>query len=305
MTPPVFITGTRRSGTTLLFQALSGSSKLWCRNELHEIHSLLFDEVEAVSKLDHRLDQAGLALPAEPASADGKPTERFSGRMGETAHRAGKVRWCLKDPEVSGYLDQYASSYPNAQFVIIVRDPWAVARSFLERGTSCSWFSAGERWGKEVAQQLHFQRDHRDRTLLIKYEDLVERFPHELQRVCEFLAIPMEESLKRYYERDSGIVIHEGNQNVMRPPDASINEKWRRSLNQRQLACVETAAGEVMRSVGYEPESQAGPPLREPRKHCTVCIIGSCGSTGGSVPRSGTVSASGCHGCLAQPPLGT
>ncbi|WP_146566681.1 sulfotransferase family protein [Posidoniimonas corsicana] len=260
MSPALLITGTRRSGTTLLFQALSGSTGLWCRNELHEVHRLLFSGSCSVGELSERLDGLGLGGASATLSEIASPVQLFDARMSQAAADAGKPRWCLKDPEVSHYLIDYAESMPSVKFIIIVRDPRAVARSFLERGTSCNWYSAGERWAAEVQGQLEFRQQYQNRCLLLRYEDLVKAFANELQRVCDFVGLPMEEAMIRYHERDSGIRIHEGNRNVRRPPDPSINEKWRESLSGRQLANVEAATAEVMTQLGYKPESSVPGP---------------------------------------------
>jgi hypothetical protein len=175
------------------------------------------------------------------------------------AGQAGKPRWCVKDPQVTYHLTDYANAIPDAKFLITVRDPRAVCRSYLDPrgftvGRPANWIAGAERWVEGIRLQLDFHKSFPDRVMLLNYEDLICYFDDQLSRICEFLDLPIEPQMQRYYEQDSQARIHEGNVNITRRPDPEKIDAWRKSMTDRQIRLVEAIASPVMKQAGYERE---------------------------------------------------
>ena len=265
---PVLVTGTQRSGTTLLYKILAGSKAYWAHNEAYRIHSLVFDARSPPQKSE--LDATLLACFGEKVSRHfaldfaGDRVQAFATMMRRTAEDQGRENWCLKDPRITYFLPQYAARLPDVKFVIIVRDPRAVCRSYMQStgynvGRPGNWLAAAERWQQEVTLQLEFAAQNPSRTLVIHYESLISHFLIELKRLCEFLSINCDPEMAHYYKSPAQIDINERNLNVLRPPDPTKIHAWRTRLTARQVSTIETVARTTMEKLGYTSEC---PPRR-------------------------------------------
>ena len=257
---PVIVTGTQRSGTTLLHHILDCSTDVWSRNEMYAVHSLVFDKhcKDRRRQLIRQLeDFLNIDLSAEsfPDSKQGR-VDLLSRVMEMVARSHGKQRWCLKDPRATYYLKDYAEAMPNAMFVVTIRDPRAVCRSYMSPrgfvvGRPANWIAGAERWQREVDSQLRFRDEYPERVLVLRYEEIVSGLADQIKCLCEFLGIPNEPAMLNYYSQNSSIAIHDGNENILRPPDPSKIDAWRDSMTPSQTAAVESVACQTMELLGY------------------------------------------------------
>jgi hypothetical protein len=260
----IFLTGTQRSGTTLLHHVLDASSQIWSRNEMYEVHPLVFgngscrrDKNRQLISLLERFLRLDLSdLYAESTQVDGATI--LKGAMRIEGERRGKKRWCLKDPRLSYFLDEYTDAFPDAHFIVIVRDPRAVCRSYLSKagftvGRPANWVTAAERWEREVKTQLQFIDRHRERATLVIYEQLLQDFEVQVRYICDRVQVEVEPQMLRYFERGTEINIHDGNENIFRPPDLGLANKWRAELTEKQIRTVESITAGTMEKLGFEP----------------------------------------------------
>ena len=261
MVSPVIITGTQRSGTTLLHHIVGCSKQIWSRNEMFEVHRLMFDDVQGSRERALR-DQLqtflGCDLSSIPLSETLDGRCRFlDASLKRAAKKAGKDRWCLKDPRATYYLQQYAEGLPTAKFVILVRDPRAVCRSYLDRrgftvGRPANWLAGAERWTHEVECQLAHHEQYSDRVLIVRYDLLVKNMEEEIKRLCEFLEIEYEGRLLKYYDHATKINMHNGNENILTPPNPDKVDAWKTALTRRQIQTIESAAHKTMAGLGFK-----------------------------------------------------
>lgn len=261
---PVFITGTQRSGTTLLTQIFDKSNEVWCRNELYPIHRMLYrDDRNPKHQCAQLAKELQEFLKVEidarfyPESTEGR-VKLFTEAMDAVASQNNVSRWLLKDPAITHFLSDYRQHFEDSPIVIIIRDPRAVCRSYLfskgfKVGRPVNWITAAERWTKEVHSQLAFATGDAEKTLLVKYEDLLTSFEPTTRKICAHLGIVLSDDMLHYYAGGSNLGIHAGNENVLRPPDPKIANVWRKQLTTRQLSIIESIAGHTMESLGYQP----------------------------------------------------
>lgn len=159
--------GGRFKGSVLLDDDALPSSEVWTANLTPPVHHLVAAQRAMLDRL--------FAVPAE---------------------RHGCSRWGVKEV-VWGrdVIDLLALLYPDARFLLLVRDPLAQWRSYRPK-TRRPWFSRwpeapvgspasfGRLWDR-LARDFHAAARDMPQATLVRYEDL--RDPRELARLTEFL----------------------------------------------------------------------------------------------------------------------
>ncbi|MCC9601455.1 sulfotransferase [Stieleria sp. JC731] len=252
---PFFVLGTQRSGTTLLYKILSASGEVFCWNEMFSVHEALFGSQQG--GVDAFARQLSKRLRFADVQAGESRTDVFRRSMVRAAGDAGFSRWCLKDPRITYYLPQYAEAFPDAKFVVIVRDGRAVCRSYLDTSTFAvgrpsNAVAAGIKWRDEVKRQQQFLGQYPDRTLVVRYEDLITGFEAEVRRLADFLELDELDRMLRYYDQPSETAIHAGNKNVLTPPDPNRIHDWNSKLSEKQIRTIESISEEMLTQFQYE-----------------------------------------------------
>jgi hypothetical protein len=107
--------------------------------------------------------------------------------------------------------------------------------------------------------------------LEVIYEDLVRDPEPNLRRIAEFIDVPFDERMVRYYENvderialetppeeetpDGRIISTDERMKIMenlsRPPDRSRIDRWREQMPASDVETFEAIAGERLRELGY------------------------------------------------------
>ena len=165
----------------------------------------------------------------------------------QNLRRLGKVRWGDKSLGSEGHIGTILREFPGARFVHVMRDPRdryasqithrQAARGKVGSGTAL-WL-----WSAKLAER---NRDgHRDRYLVIRYEDLVSDPLETVRGICHFLG-------------------EEFDPNMLSSPAGDLNTssvgRFRRDLDRHDLAFVNLVAARAMRRLGYVPAGVQMPP---------------------------------------------
>jgi hypothetical protein len=220
--PPIFVTGMRRCGATLLYLLLNQHPDIALLYEsdlpvLWPMFRLPWERKRWVEKWEywnasisrHDLDPARLASPVQSLA------EAFEFAGGEYARQRGKKRWGCKSPTYFDRLEQLLAEFPHARFVIVWRDPEESCRSAMKAaasGSSATWFA---RPGTNLyillaAKTLKKQVD----ALLAKgasvhqvhYRDLVTETTNVMRGICEFLQVPFDPAVANLGDADRSAV---------------------------------------------------------------------------------------------------
>jgi hypothetical protein len=189
------------------------------------------------------------------------------------AEREGKPRWGDKTPNYVKRMKQIERWIPEARFIHMVRDGRDAALSRFKRllKEPPPMDVVAERWVKKIegaradgAEVGHY--------IEVQYEELVRNTEHELQRVSEFLELPWDPSILRYYERaeerlaemvrdlpgEEGKPMrpadHRKEAHVLtsKPPDPSRLARWKEDMDPAQNEQFEAVAGDLLTELGYE-----------------------------------------------------
>ncbi len=181
-TPPAFIVGFNRSGTTLLRIMLDSHPNISAGPETH----FLVDLKRIFTKHWDQLRLYGF----DEAYWYRKIAEFFSSFQEDYARRRGKVMWVEKTPAYTLHLDFIERLFPGVKIIHIVRNPYDVIASVRKRAGYIRALKSVILWKRYVLAAMAYGRRSPNRFLQIKYEDLVAHPEAVLKQVLAFLEQP-------------------------------------------------------------------------------------------------------------------
>ena len=278
---PVFVGACPRSGTTLFRSMLNAHPDLALPRETHFVMEayrnrhrfgdlrepqnrrklarwLVRRDKTQFDRLEIPPNEAMRALRAAPptlGSVIGTGFKMF-------AEHDGKARWGDKRPMYVQRLPELFALFPDAQVVLLVRDPRAVVGSMKKLGWPKAVIRDGSigggtrRWLNAVtAGRLAVRRYRRDQILQIRYEDLVADPAGVLAHVCGFLGLD-DSGLKAMLE------YHVGGSDIPTPQQTKYHPKvakpvtdeavrsWTTVLTTDEIAWIERLACREMARYG-------------------------------------------------------
>ena len=275
MSPPFFIVGASRSGTTMLRLMMNAHSRLAVPDEMKYFRhvdgqydleawqtSLPREDYLALAR--HYLDvqdavfsEATEALEAALLATEDRTLRGpYQALLSYWARAQGKARWGEKTPHNIFYVDVMAEMFPEAQFIHVVRDPRAVVRSM---GASAYYsdepvFNALN-WRMSVRTGRRFFQEHLrpEQRHTVRYEDLVRDPESVLRSTCAFLGESFEPGMLRFYETADQDMAHEiRTPSITNPVHEKGLTKWRERLSAAEVGLSEVLCREEMNTFGYE-----------------------------------------------------
>ena len=196
--------------------------------------------------------------PAIPAGLSREEAYRFavSAPFVAYAEREGKTRWGDKTPAYIGYIDRLAAIWPDARFVVLVRDGRDVALSVMKVpfGANNVW-AAARSWAGAIRRGRQAARRYPDRVLTVRYEDVVGHPEEEVQKICRFLELEYNPAMLAIEETDRTKVTEDQAgwfTNVWAGITTDAVGKWRTEMTPHQRQVFESVAGQELRELGYE-----------------------------------------------------
>jgi hypothetical protein len=279
--PLDFIVGMPRSGSTWLGRALGrhpdvavfGETCFYGRLYVppREDGTYGAEELEKVRRIQRERDWAtttsdpdGGDPPWQPgeyaALVDGviggleppvAPRDVLAGLSDAVARRESKARVVEKTPQHVHWLPRVADGFPQARFVVTLRDPYDYMASYQRLGRrldgtfrrvlDLSWrhpLIAALFWRSYATSIERALARYPERTVLVRTEDLRDRPAEVLERVQSFLELPV-----------SDLTGAEGQ-------NSSFREGEPRALRGTDVLWMNLVAGRAMRESGYEPRKQ-------------------------------------------------
>ena len=169
-----------------------------------------------------------------------------------------------KNPHYIYELIKLNNAFKHSKFIFITRDyrgrfnSIKKVKKYFVKAIGISWFI-------QQNKILEFIKQHPNKSILIKYEDLVTAPKQTIEKICDFLELEYEDKMLKHYEFsyidytklkinkktiDSQLKWH-GNSN--KPIDSSIKEKWKKELTKEEIKLLDYYCGETGKLFGYEP----------------------------------------------------
>ncbi|MBL8806871.1 MAG: sulfotransferase [Rhodospirillales bacterium] len=173
----------------------------------------------------------------------------------------------VKDLWIADLFPALAHGYPDARFLLIIRDPRDVVASALgflsiDPSQVGHVLSMLRHWRKVVALAIHYSAhsDFAGRFAAVRYEDVVRQPEVEMHRICALLGVewdPATISVADFKDYNSG-GSWRGN-STFEPALDRISRspvgRWRGKVAPPVVALVELVCGAEMRACGYVTEA--------------------------------------------------
>ncbi len=276
---PVFVLGSVRSGTTLLYHMiLSAGGFAVYRTESH-VMNLLEPRFGNLSVLRNREKLMDAWLESKLFRASGLDAEQIRKKMlaecrnggdflrivmGEIAHNQGVERWADCTPEHLLYLRRIKQTIPDALIIHIIRDGRDVALSLEKQKwiRPLSWdhsrplFAGGVYWEWMVRKGREQGRKLGGDYYEVRFENLIADPRGTLARLGEFIDHDLD--YDRILRNGIGSVT-EPNSSFGKNASEEFNPvgRWKRALTPEDLARLEEMIGDTLQELGYPLASSA------------------------------------------------
>lgn len=279
---PVFVVGAPRSGTTLVYSLLlaSGQFPLYEEGETRLLECRSRYGPLRLDSCYRRFIDAWLAsaqfrrsgLPPEPFRREAAHCRdsyldflRFF--MAEMCRFHGKDRWAEKTPANVHHMERLSREFPSARFVHVIRDARDVALSRRKLGWNLvasenpahQLLGAVKHWEQLVRIGRGSGVSLGDRYMELRYEDLLQRPEHEIERLAAFTDAPIPSRI----EGDNRVGALDGGFSAFETPVEGISaaplERWRDQLTERERRLVALCVGRILDELGYPVEHDGIP----------------------------------------------
>lgn len=254
----LFIVGCYNSGTTLLTRLLETVSGL---SVLPEEGQFLTDQLSADYELGlPRMWALREDLFRLAEGDDGPDPDRLEREWLMRLDRRQPV-FVEKSPPNTARTRWLQQHFPNANFLAILRDPYAVSEG-IRRKAEPSHLAAG--WPIELCARqwrrsyelLEEDAPFLDRLLWLRYEDLAEDPEKELGRVLEFLSLPLDSAMPRI---DGTWDVHERTE-----PIRNMNRESIDRLSPDEVRAITAEIGTARERFGYAVPDVGAPQRANP-----------------------------------------
>jgi hypothetical protein len=165
--------------------------------------------------------------------------------------REKKKRWLDKSPSYVLIIDDLLARYPNAQVIILVRDPRDILASKLRRSQNRSnydpvWDTLS--WRAAVRAGDAAREKYPQQVICVRYEDLAAEPEQEVSSLCKFLRLKFEPEMLHVDWMNTSIEGLKGSG----ISNGAIG-KWYGTLPEEDVLVCQWLAKEEMVDYGYQP----------------------------------------------------
>jgi LPS sulfotransferase NodH len=272
-TAPVFVVGSPRSGTTLLYHLLlsaGGFAKYYAEASVFNLLAPRFGDLSVARHRDALLDtwlaseffrRSGLDADAFRAAVEAdcrSAGDLLRLLMDGVSRMQGVSRWAECTPDNLLYVPAIREAFPEACFLHIVRDGRDVACSMAEQG----WVGRHRRadfptralhgglyWDWMLSRGRVHLAEPGVRAMEVRFEALVGRPAETLSAIGDFIQHDL--SYSTICANQVGTVTRP---NTSFPDEIGFNPvgRWRQRLDAKAAARLEAAIGDSLVHLGYE-----------------------------------------------------
>ena len=260
--PIVFVGGSPRSGTTLMRVMLDAHPMVRCGEETRIIPRFIqFTNMHLKSGSElTRMEEAGISREIINSAAHAYIFEIIK------MHAKNAPYLCTKDPTTLDYSLYLAELFPNAKFILMIRDARAVVHSVISR-----WINSGgyqikkykenfENWNSLI-ERMYSQcmSVGAKRCLPVYYEQLVLQPEREMKNIIKFLGLSWNDAVlnheKYIGEEISLSKTEKSSDQVIKPVNLEGLNAWFDKIPDDLLNEIDTLAP-MLKKLGYDTLSK-------------------------------------------------
>lgn len=201
-----------RAGSTLTQRILGGHPEIHTISEpwimLHPLYALRSVGYQAEYSIENSKRALDNLLSLHPNGDEAyfqAVRQMALGLYGGCLEASGKPYFLDKTPRYYYILPELYRTFPNAKYILLLRNPLAVFCSIFRTFIQEHWWRIQYyqddllRAPNLIAQGLH---DLQSSSVVLRYEDLLLHPEEELRKVCHFLDIPFDINILKYGQSD-------------------------------------------------------------------------------------------------------
>lgn len=241
-TPPIFLVGAERSGTTLLRLMLSHHPKISFANEseylvdfisedgefpdiekfcrdIQQVRNFPFQKVELIPTLSYQELATHILMQTKQ-----KPDSPF---IGATVHRN---------------FHHLKKLWPQSRFIHIIRDPRDVSSSRIKRGWEHTHWHAIKVWisVEQLWEQLSSELSEGE-FIELHYEDLISEPEKTLNRLCCWIGVDYDPAMFSYVENST-----------YSRPNSEFVQGWKKKLSDDEIQLIESECHDLLEKRNYQ-----------------------------------------------------
>ncbi len=277
---PFFIVGAGRSGTTLVRRICCGHPHLHVPPEARiamairvyrRNRRLVWDDLVRVTlaafAMNGEFEDFEMRLAPLYRKLARMPKEQRSlARILDVVYRAHGEQfgvdvwmWGDKTPSNARFLPRIDAVFPRCKVIHVLRDGVDVAYSSVKAGVAPDLRAAALRWRTEATAAARWVEAHPERSLTVRYEQLVADPRAAAESICGLLGIDYLPSMLTEMSRVSDIQQQDHMQNVLRPISTASVGRGRKAYAEAPEPALGVIMDGALHAFGY-PAVGAGPP---------------------------------------------
>ena len=293
---PVFIVGSERSGTNLIRKRITEIQDIYFGpSPAHFLKHLYYRQplYGTLSEDDHFLDLISDALdlcyihfsPWEIELDKNEVLNEYSTLFEERnvillthylmmkySYFKGYECYICKDNFLYEFAYQIMLHLPNAKFIYLHRDPRDYALSQLKRSRMTnSLYKISKLWQYEQIKSLALYNECKFKNIIkVSYENFITNELGELNNICNFLEVPMNNKRKDIPCLNTGST--EEWVNLNNETMTTNYNKYKKELNQKQIRIIESICWDELKLLGYTPENRVKPKINKFVKYLDIIL---------------------------------
>ena len=255
----VFLCGFTSSGTDLLKNIVNAHSDIYISGEFPFLprlakkygstvsQEMLPSVIEDLGKIDvyHNLQKPDLKLTDFEEKSQYSLDEVYLQMLSNSS-----VKWIgNKTPQNTENIDKLNSLFPEAKFILIVRDVRDIVIS-RQKKWGKNLLLGSSKWSQRMQRGLtNLQSLPKERYLILTYENLLKDLEGSLDKICTFLEVEYQQEMLNFHQYIPQK--YYGKKNYGEPLVKNNTEKWRQELSDLEIKRIEEITFPVLKFFDY------------------------------------------------------
>lgn len=267
ITSPIFIIGTRRSGSNLLRVILNQIEGVIAPHPPHLLQKFIHSKLAKEDMLDAMIEAVQTNQVNWPIRIDKNqikdqvihkqdPILIFNSIYNWLCTQSGNQQWVCKSLFNLYYLNEIEAKGIHPKYIYLHRDGRDVALSFQS-------IPVGEKHAYHIAQQWQSEQERalawkaqieKDRFFTLAYEDLMANPTYSIKRICKYLGYTFSNSLLEFFNSEESQKTAESGkmwENLARPIMRNNVEKFKKESLKNDIHIFESVASDMLLKLNY------------------------------------------------------